>query len=459
MRFPRFPARALALAALASVLALSAPAAAQDGAAEDGMSEFDKMLLGLPYDRQSLLDEVQELEPGEAGGINEAIVRFETSNIALILPLDAPGYLGEVSNTFLEGFIQSAEAEGARFTLETYRTDGDPQSGLVAYRQAVRDGAGLVVGPLLRSSVERVAQLPAEFTVPTILLQEPEERIHAGQLGAPLLYSFPLGGEPEIVQFASELSRETGIREVFVLAENSPLGDRLVRTFENAWRLKGNPPAKVRRVVSEESWIGIHEELRASLEDEEEGGEATGLVPVYLAELRNVSVFAAGGPEFASQARANVPSALAVYVMAVIHSGLDRSGRNLLGLDGIRFFEMPYVLKQRGGEDQVASRYARELPVDLQRYLAAGIDSYRLASAFPLWGRLVLWRMDGSTGAVALDDGRFLREGVLLELADGVLVRVHPEPEPDPEEGAAGGEVPADAEAAELPCLPGDEGC
>lgn len=395
-------------------------------------SEFDKMLLGQPYDKNKLLDEVEELVPGTPGDADEAIALFEASNIALVLPLDAPGYLGEVSNTFLEGFIQSAEAEGARFTLDTYRTDGDPQSGIVAYRQAVQDGAGMVIGPLLRSSVERIAQLPPEFTVPTILLQEPEERIHAGQLGAPLLYSFPLGGEPEVVQFAKELSGEAELSEVFVLAENSPLGDRLVRTFDNAWRLERNLPAKVRKVVSDESWFTIHEEIRESLLlDLDEEAKPTGLVPVYQAEPKHVAVFAAGGPEFASQARANVPSALAVYVMAVVHADLDRSGRNVLGLDGIRFFEMPYVLNLRRGEATVAANYARNLPVDLQRYLAAGIDAYRIASAFPVWGRLVAWRMQGSTGNVALDDGRFLREGVLMELSEASLVRIHPEPEPE----------------------------
>ena len=165
---------------------------------------------------------------------------------------------------------------------------------------------GMVIGPLLRSSVESVAKLPAELTVPTILLQEPEERIHAGQLGAPLLYSFPLGGEPEVIQFANELSGDLEQREVFVLVENSPLGERLVRNFENAWRLNNNPPAKVRKVVSEESWFAIHEELRERLltaTEEDESYDPTGLVPVYLAEPRQVAVFAAGGPEFSSQAR------------------------------------------------------------------------------------------------------------------------------------------------------------
>ena len=415
-------------------------------------SEFDKMLLDLPYDKRKLLDEVQEIERGESGSPSEAIAQFEASNIALILPLDAPGYLGEVSSIFLEGFIKSAEAEGARFTLETYRTDGDPQSGLAAYRQAVRDGAGMVVGPLLRSSVGQVSELTADLTVPTILLQEPQERIHAGQLGAPLLYSFPLGGEPEVVQFANELSGELGLREVFVIAEGSPLGDRLVSTFENAWRFKGNPPANIRTVTSEESWISIHEELRKSLlSGSDSGAEATGLVPVYLAEPKHVAVFAAGGPEFASQARANVPSALAVYVMAVIHADLDRSGRNLLGLDGIRFFEMPYLLERPDGQGKVAERFARSLPLDLQRYLAAGIDAYRIASAFPEWGRLVSWNMQGSTGRVELVDGRFLREGVLLELSEGTLVRVHPEPEQEAVPVGDGELVPLGLGGAESP--------
>ena len=402
-----------------------------NGAAEE--SEFDKWLRGAPFDESKLLNEVKEPDHGALTPA-QAIATFEISQLALILPLDAPGYLSEVANAFLEGFIQAAETDGTNFSLEIYRTDGETQSGLVAYEQAVANGAGMIIGPLLRSSVERVARLPGRDTVPTLLLQEPSAATHAGQLGTPLLYTFPLGGEPEVVQFANETGVLVPAQPAFVVVENSPLGERLVQTFEHAWRLTGNQPAMIRTVHDNDTWVAIHEELREALTVKKEEAQFADYPRLSERPAGPPAIFAAGGPEFASQARANVPSALAVYVLAAFHEDLEHGARNLLGLDGIRLFEMPYVLNlQRGDRDQIAASYATSLSINLQRYVAAGIDAYNIARDFPIWGGLKLWNMDGVTGNVVLDDGRFLRGGVLLEFAEGVLVRVHPEPVVDPE--------------------------
>ena len=390
-------------------------------------SETEKMLQGLPYDRDKLLGEVEDT-PGQLfnrpGG---APVRpsLDASDIALILPLDAEGYLGEVANAFLEGFAQSAESYGDIFTLETYRTAGTPASALEAYEQAVADGARFIVGPLLRSSVKLIADLPDEEVVPTILLQEPPERTFAGQLGARPLYSYALGADAEIGQFTGLAVSQYPKRDVFVLVQPAPLGKRLADMFGQQWQQVPDHALRLRRVENAEAWLALHKELRGQIElpeEEEKGEEQSAPVTEEEDELYPPAVFVAGDSEFASQARAHVPSALPVYMLANFAGGLDASGRSLLGLSGVRYFEMPYVLDVRQPEQELpAQDYARALDAGLQRYVAAGADAYSIVRSYPDWGALGVWRFTGMSGTLQLQTGRFVRSGLPLEIEDGLL--------------------------------------
>lgn len=294
--------------------------------AQQPQSEFDKMLEGKPFDSEKLLRELPQDEQQNAR-INspsngEAPVLVGNPTISMVLPLDAPGLIGDAAAAFLEGFASAAETDGLYLSLETYRTDGQPGSGLEAYRQAVANGAGIVVGPLIRSAVEQVASLPAQSTVPTLLLQLPARDTHAGQIGAPPLYVFPLGGEAEIIQFG-QLIRDADYTAIHVVVENSPLGSRLARAFDFHRPRYRRVIPNSHRIVNAESWNNIHVELRELIGETAEG----------------VAVFAAGTAEFVSQARANIPGAIPIYTLATTQEGLGGGGRNLLNLDGLRFLK------------------------------------------------------------------------------------------------------------------------
>ena len=355
---------------------------------------------------------------------------INNTNIALILPLDASGYLAEVANAFLEGFIQAAEIRGEVTSLETYRTDGQPNTDLLAYRQAVNDGAGVIVGPLLRSSVNLVSQLPIEATIPTLLLQEPDEAIHAGQLGTPSLYTFPLGVESEVIQFANFISKEYEDQDVILIADATRLSNRLIRTFAQTWKKISTKPYKLKIVVNAETWLEVHDELKEYIfrtrEYDEDGNEIVAVEDLDRNTKVPPAIFIIGNSEFASVARANIPTALPIHVFAVFKTDLDISGRSLLNLSGIRYFEMPYIHKLNNQKAEVvAGNFASEKPIDLQRYVAAGIDAYKIIYNFT---RLITdgsVAVNGETGDIKLNDGRFLREGIALEIQDGALVEIN----------------------------------
>ena len=377
-------------------------------------SEFDKMLEGKPFDADKLLRELPD-DPAPPGfnspsrvSPDDPLLVGGKPTISLVLPLDAPGLIGEAAAAFLEGFASAAENDGVYLSLDTYRTDGQAGSGLEAYRQAVTNGADVVVGPLVRSSVEQVARLPLESTVTTLLLQLPERGTHAGQIGAPPLFAFPLGGEAEIIQF-SRLTSKAEFTSVHVVLENSQLGEKLGRVFDfHRPRLRNLIP-QTHRIINAESWNQLHVQLRKLVSKSAQG----------------VAVFAAGGGEFASQARANIPGAIPIYALAATQESLNSGSRNLLNLDGLRFFEMPYLLQLRDGQSTVvAKEYAVGLSYFLQRYVAAGMDGYQLASAAAVWSKQDKWSINGATGRVFRNGSSFDREGVLVELREGQLVEV-----------------------------------
>ena len=319
--------------------------------------------------------------------------------IALVLPLDAGGLIGNVAQAFYDGFNHAAKVAAVNISLEVFRTDGQVTNDLAAYQQAVRLGSSRIVGPLLRSAVDQIADLPIQELAPSLLLQQP-------MIGAvDPLYAYPLGVEAEIIQFA-RLAALSGAR-VRLLMEPSSLGQRIADLYareQQAYRLA---PATRDLMLNNESWLSVHEDLSRTLTN-------------YPDELRPL-LFAAGSPAFALRARARLPSALPVYTLSSAYSK-DRHQTSATQIDGLRFFETAWLATPetnpvlRYDNDNIRSR-----PLSLQRYFAAGIDAFVLISTFEQWRAAEHWEFDGVTGRLELINGSHIRHGILVELRDGVL--------------------------------------
>ena len=324
--------------------------------------------------------------------------------VALILPLDAPGLVGEAAAAFLRGYEDAAAAAGIRAAIDIYGTDGRIVSGLAAYRQAVEEGSGVVVAAMVRGVADRIAALEPRQRTFSLLLQLPDDPDHA----LDRIYFFPLGAEIEAGQFVRDVA--PGFERTYVLIEPSMFGGRMLDAVRSEWGRRDASGLIERQMINDDSWRELHNELRAFLESEDDdAGPRVELPPP-------AAVFAAGSRTFASRARLNVPSAIKVYVPAATFTGVrQRASARLVASRGMRFFEMPALLDD-GDSSLLPQPPAAGASRIAQRFYAAGLDSFAILAAAAIWSSENYWQGEGATGAIRMRGRSFVRDGVLVEV-------------------------------------------
>jgi outer membrane PBP1 activator LpoA protein len=150
--------------------------------------------------------------------------------IALVLPLT--GRMAAAGTALRDGFLAAwfrADAQ-ARPELRVYDTGPGATD---AYRRAVADGAGVVVGPLAKEDVQAVARI-GERTVPTLALNA----LPDGEPVPPRFFQFALAPEDEARQVAARLVAE-GRRVGVALVPAGEWGARVYGAFQAALEAGG----------------------------------------------------------------------------------------------------------------------------------------------------------------------------------------------------------------------------
>jgi hypothetical protein len=150
--------------------------------------------------------------------------------IALLLPLS--GRLEEAGEALRDGFMAAYYRldEAARPPLRVYDVGSDAAA---AYRRAVDEGAGFVVGPLGKENVQAVRAL-ADGRVGVLALNA----LPDGDPAARRFYQFALAPEDEARQVAERLladERRTGV----ALVPSGEWGARVVAAFQAAFTAGG----------------------------------------------------------------------------------------------------------------------------------------------------------------------------------------------------------------------------
>ena len=175
-------------------------------------------------------------EPAERA---PAIPRAKKVVIGLLVPLsgeDAP-----VGRQMLSGAQMAVfDHAGAMFELRPYDTKGTPEAAAAAARQAVADGAMLLLGPLYSESVAAVAPITRAAAINVIAFTN--DRRVAGQ-GTYVL------GHLLAPQIASVLAfaRARGVKRVAALVPDGKFGARALQAIVAATRAHG---VELNRVVT-----------------------------------------------------------------------------------------------------------------------------------------------------------------------------------------------------------------
>ncbi len=308
-----------------------------------------------------------------------------------MLPLDSPDY-ARAAAAVREGFLAAAGAANAADRCRVIAHDDKGVLG--AFEAAKALGASVVVGPLVRDDLRRLAESP--HTLPlTLALNQLDD---AAAL-PPQVYTLALSVENDARALARRM-RDGGATTVVVIGNDSPISRRFAAAFHGEWLLAGGGPTESVRFDARPDGLTA---LRATM----------------AKSNASAAVLALDGPD-AAVARSFVLR-VPVYAISLINQPHESAAK--ADLEGVRFIDVPWLVTP--DLPTLAKLPRRDTGnVLLDRLYALGLDAFQVARAFV---RGVPDRLEiaGATGQLTLAEGRhFTRDGVLAEFRRGQVVPV-----------------------------------
>ena len=419
-----------------------APSALDDIAAEDPMTrgwlDLARVLQQGPT--TPAITAWSQRNPGHPGAVKAALVRASDATLplagagaggagagsfglpaslsggyALLVPVS--GNLASAGRAVRDGFIAAwFAAPEPRRPLRIYDTGNEGTQALQAYQQALRDGAGTVIGPLTKEGVAAVAQQAGSVAWLTLNYLD-------GPIGGAL--QFGLAPEDE-ARAAATHAVTAGRLNALALVPGTPWGDRALAAFTAGLQEQGGTLLKVTRFANGTQDFGAP--LRELLKLDESAqrhaaldrvlGKKTGFEPRPRADADLLFV-----PMRAAEARLLVPQldffhvrSLPAYTLSAAHSGrVDRQ------VDGLSLCDMPWMLEDSGVWATERERLRDLFPEALRdqpRLFALGADALRIVRAGRPFadGR----EMDGASGRLRLaPDNRVVRQLACRPIVDG----------------------------------------
>ncbi len=338
------------------------------------------------------------------------------TRVALLLP-DIDGPFRFAADAVLRGVIAAHEVDGKGVRVKVFRiVEPDFPDAREVYRQLQSERFQFVIGPLIRSELNGLAQMP-ELPIPTLGLNLPDQGREIPLNCA--LFSLAVefdGRSAARFAFAEAYQRVGNQRPLRALAisDTAALSQRSADAFIEGWQAYGGETEEpiVRNIQSQREMSRLLSGVRADV------------------------VFAALDPEVMSKVRPAFSSMLPIYGTSQLNVGAlpTVAKADLLAapeLDGVRVVEMPWQLMP-DHPAVAAYRRSRRLPhLEMQRLYAFGIDAWRLTRALMAQGSgdqqgLASGpvSLDGVTGQLYLDlsrDPRVSREPVLGVYRRGIL--------------------------------------
>lgn len=310
------------------------------------------------------------------------------SGLAIVLPLQSATF-GSVSQAVEAGFSAAAELAGTKVNVIGHG-DGEVLSAIDKARAA---HAKVIAGPLLRDDLKALASVKDPLPWVIALNQLEDDALLPEHV-----YTLALSVEGEARQIARTMQAE-GVRNVAIVASDSPLQRRFASSFTSEWLMQGGgPPASYAIVRTPDTLATLRQELVRA---------APGAI-VLAAEASDAALL-----------KPYLPRAI-VYASSQIN---DRKALEVMmsELDDIHFVEVPWLAQPDA--PQFAGIPRRDWPsATLDRLYALGLDALQVALAFD-HGAPDKLEVEGATGHLSLDaHHRIVREGRLVHLEGGRVV-------------------------------------
>jgi len=371
-----------------------------------GIKEWQKAYPKHPVSA-AFLDDITRSTPSLIGKVN---------SIALLLPISSE--FKRAAEAVRDGFLAMDKANPAadKPAVRVYDYGKDPAEAAKNYRQAIKDGADFIVGPLGLEATQEVVNR-TDLDKPTLLLSQTDERI-----GASNVFQFGLPPEQEAEQ-AAERAYLDGHRLAAVLYPNTAWGERMKTAFTRHWESIGGLVVKSQPYDSTE---GDHAEAIKGLLNITEGetrkaalSSLLGTRLKYEARIRQDIdfIFLAASRKLARliKPELNFHEARQVPVYSTSHVyGGKPDRRTDHDLNGIIFGDMPWLLLTSGDMAQVKQTLQDDWPykgTPLDRLYALGVDSYAIVPQLNRIRSNPEVRFNGVTSSLSLGQrGRLHRQ-------------------------------------------------
>lgn len=362
-----------------------------------------------------------------AGAILEGLrershqIHQRPQQIAFLLP--EGGTLAKVAAVLREGILFAYyQTSDYRPELRFYDTGLSTESMIAAYRQAEREGAEMIIGPLRKDFVRDLAAQYRHFPLPTLSLNYLPATAERESEGANGLYQFGLAPEDEVQQLA-ERAWLDGHNQSLAMIPEGAWGDRLLAAFQSRWDALGGRLLKVVRYQPRAN--DFSRQLRTLLNLDASRQRKRSLAALLGERLSFEPrrrqdadfIFLVASPRAARlirpQLRFHYASDLAIYATSLVYSG-QQSPRQDRDMNGILFCDIPWVLNNDPVYQAERNMIARLWPEDSRRYFrfyALGMDTFSLLGQLGVLQAYPHESYQGRTGAIfLLNNGRLFRQ-------------------------------------------------
>ncbi len=338
-------------------------------------------------------------------------------HVAVLLPLSGPA--ADSAKAIRDG-IMVAYYQGAleQPELHFYDTGGNAQMLWSVYQSAVQEGAEFVIGPLLKDSIQQLAQ-SGDLPVPVLALNQ----ISSERTELPL-YQFGLAPEDEARQVAERMISD-GHRQVIALTPDTAWGSRVLAAFEQRLISLGGEiltsgkyapdssdfKSPIQRTLNLDASKNRHRALQRLL------GEKLDFEPRRRQDVD--AIFLLGFPRQARQLKpqlrfhhaGDIPTYSTSHVFAAgPDPSLDRD------MDGLFFCDIPWVLDYEGRWSEQREQLQSIWPSRSQRFqrlFALGYDAYQVGPWLESLNMPGFAYFPGATGVLTLDQNKQLHRALV----------------------------------------------
>jgi outer membrane PBP1 activator LpoA protein len=350
------------------------------------------------------------------------------TKIALLLPQEGP--LAGVARALRDGFMaahfqaqQSGQPAPAVQVFDSSRITSLDDF----YRQAQAAGVQLVVGPLEKPLVKKLAanqQLP----ITTLALNYAD----AGQTAPPQLFQFGLAAEDEAREVSRRARADGKVRAV-ALVPSGEWGDRVLAAFRKDWESNGGTLLAAERIAQP---VALAQQIADLFQLRQSEGRAKSLqstvggnIAAQPSRRQDIDfIFLASTPQQAQQIKPTQNIHYAGDVPDYAPSNLYSASGDVNqynDMNGIRFCETPWLLDTSNSLRQQVVQQWPQAAGSLGRLYAMGVDAYSLAPRLGQLKALPDNRIQGLSGSLSMNaNQRIERQLPWAEFAGGQVKRL-----------------------------------